>query len=269
MKKILLFTSTLFILPLVSFAQGKITPLINIPGLTDAGGGGFSVYINFLYAASISIAALLAVIKIIIAGVKYMLTDVISTKSNAKGEIQGALLGLLLILGAYIILYIINPRLVNPTVQFQKIPDTPAGAASGGSSISTPGGTSANAAPATVQQKQLLPPLDLSEARTNPTPENRAAASAAFSKFRTDCTAAGGSVTLNSTNPNLRNCQLTVKTPTPTPSGNPTPPTNPDFLFAPLLIAGSGAAGGAYQAQCQGAKGRSGEENGYFTCTKI
>ena len=125
MKKYLLFAGILFILPLISFAQAKYTPLVNVPGITDGGGKGFSVYINFLYAASISIAALLAVIKIIIAGIKYMMTDAIGTKSNAKGEIQGALLGLLLILGAYIILYIINPRLVNPTVEFQAIPTTP------------------------------------------------------------------------------------------------------------------------------------------------
>jgi hypothetical protein len=126
MKRIFLTSALLLLAPVLVFAQQKYTPLVNIPKINDGtGGGSFSDYVNFLYAAAIGIGAFLAVIKIIIAGVKYMMTDVVSTKSNAKGEITGALLGLLLILGAYMVLNIINPRLVNPSVNFQQIPTPP------------------------------------------------------------------------------------------------------------------------------------------------
>jgi hypothetical protein len=131
MKRTLLTIAFVLLTPCLVFAQQKYSPLIEIPGVTDANAAnqGFGAYVNFLYAASIGIAAFLAVIKIIISGVKYMTTDVVNSKSNAKGEITGALLGLLLILGAYMILNIINPRLVNPSVNFQPIPEPPKTAA--------------------------------------------------------------------------------------------------------------------------------------------
>ena len=125
MKKILLPLIFILATPVMVFAQSKYVPLIDIPLLTQAGDASFSGYINFLYSLSIGIAALLAVIKIIVAGVKYMFSDVITNKSAAKGEIKGALLGLLLILGAYLILNTINPQLVNGTPSFKALPPKP------------------------------------------------------------------------------------------------------------------------------------------------
>jgi hypothetical protein len=112
--------------PLFVYGQeGKVySPLIKIQN----GGNevtGFSDYVGFLYGLSISIAALLAVIKIIIAGAKYMLSDLISGKESAKSDIQGAILGLLLILGAVIILEFINPQLIKRDIGFQKIAQRP------------------------------------------------------------------------------------------------------------------------------------------------
>lgn len=97
--------------PALVFAQGKVyTPLVNIS--EGNGAMSFEDYVNFLYGMSISIAALLAVMKIVIAGAKYMLSDVISNKSEAINDIQGAILGLLVIISAVIILELINPKLV-------------------------------------------------------------------------------------------------------------------------------------------------------------
>ncbi|MEN9920278.1 MAG: hypothetical protein RL538_171 [Candidatus Parcubacteria bacterium] len=123
----LLFTIFLTIgTPLFAFAAQKYTPLVNIPGVTDsAGGTSFEDYVNFLYAASIAIAALLAVIKMIIAGVKYMMTDIVTSKSDAIGDIKGALIGLLIILGAFIVLETINPYLTKGNIEFQKLPERP------------------------------------------------------------------------------------------------------------------------------------------------
>ncbi len=92
-----------------AFAQ--YTPLVGVPGVNP--NAGTEEYINALYILSISIAAFLAVVKIIFGGVKYMLSDVVTDKGNAKKDIKGALLGLLIVLAAVLILNTINPQLTN------------------------------------------------------------------------------------------------------------------------------------------------------------
>jgi len=108
-----------FILYIVSFtatthaAPGDFVPLVGLPYIDNNGGPkNFGDYVKALYFASISIAALLAVVRIIFAGVKYMLTDVVTTKGQAKKDIYGALLGLLIVIGAVLILQTINPNLL-------------------------------------------------------------------------------------------------------------------------------------------------------------
>jgi hypothetical protein len=97
----------LIFLPVAAFAQDD-NNLVNLPiGET----GDFNDYINAVYLMFISIAALIAVVKIIIAGVKYMFSDIVTQKSDAKNDIKGALLGLLVVLSAVVILTIINPDL--------------------------------------------------------------------------------------------------------------------------------------------------------------
>ena len=50
---------------------------------------------------------------IIMGGLKYMTSDAISSKKAGADQIRNAVYGLLLALGAYMILYTINPRLVS------------------------------------------------------------------------------------------------------------------------------------------------------------
>ncbi len=104
-------------LPIVTFAQFR--PLVGIPGVSA---GSFDSYINALYALSISIAALLAVIKIIIAGVKWMMTDVVTSKGEAKKDIQGALVGLLIVLAAVLIISVINPDIGVVDLSMSSVP---------------------------------------------------------------------------------------------------------------------------------------------------
>jgi hypothetical protein len=121
--KLPLIVATFFLaLPAALYAQDKVySPLVD---LSNAGAGNdvqsFEQYINFLYGMSIAVAALLAVIKIIIAGAKYMMSDVIGNKEGAKNDIQGAVLGLLLIISAVVILELINPTLIKKEIKFDE-----------------------------------------------------------------------------------------------------------------------------------------------------
>jgi hypothetical protein len=105
------------LLPASALAQNF---LVGIPGIGSPT-GDFDGYINAIYAMFISIAALLAVVKIVIAGVKYMFSDIVTQKSEAKKDIQGAIFGLILILGAVLILTVINPDLTNFNLEQNQI----------------------------------------------------------------------------------------------------------------------------------------------------
>jgi len=89
----------------------EFIPLVGIPFIDTATNPSLPGYVNALYKAAISIAAFMAVVKIIFAGVKYMLSDVVTSKEDAKKDIRGALIGLLIVIGAVLILNTINPQL--------------------------------------------------------------------------------------------------------------------------------------------------------------
>ena len=97
------------ILPSIAVAQ-TFVPLVGIPGV-DANNPVLGTYINAIYRLSISLAALLAVIKIVAAGAKYMLSDIVTNKSAAKEDIKGALIGLLIVISAVLILTTVNSDL--------------------------------------------------------------------------------------------------------------------------------------------------------------
>jgi hypothetical protein len=107
------FIVFVLVLPFVAFAQISYpNPLVAIPGY-DPASGGLESFVNLIYGIAISVAALLAVIKIVIAGVKWMLSDVVTDKGEAKKDIQGALFGLIIIISAVLIISVINPDIVN------------------------------------------------------------------------------------------------------------------------------------------------------------
>ncbi len=100
-----------FFLPTLALADTYIPLVKGLPTVTES--SDLNQYINAIYILSISVAALLAVIKIIFAGAKYMLTDITPTKGEAKKDIWGALIGLLIVLSAVLILNTINDKLTN------------------------------------------------------------------------------------------------------------------------------------------------------------
>lgn len=112
MKKTL-FIGLISLVPLcvvtLANAQGY-TPIVGLPGV-DSNALSTEGYVTALYKLAITVACLLALYKIIFGGVKWALSDVVTDKGEAKKDIKGALLGLLIVLSAVLILNTINPNL--------------------------------------------------------------------------------------------------------------------------------------------------------------
>lgn len=108
-------------------------PLAPIPGLDDNLGGSASAsnlagFLNNLYKYLIGLAAILAVIMIIWGGIEYATQDSISSKSNSRHRIEQALLGLVLVLAPALVFTIINPSILNLSLNLpviQVAPNTP------------------------------------------------------------------------------------------------------------------------------------------------
>ncbi|KKS04574.1 MAG: hypothetical protein UU82_C0012G0006 [Candidatus Nomurabacteria bacterium GW2011_GWC2_41_8] len=84
---------------------------------TGEGGGALGGYLNLMIKLFIGICAVLAVIMIVMGGIQYMTTELISSKEEGRKRITGAILGLLLALGAYTLLFTINPDLLNTDLE--------------------------------------------------------------------------------------------------------------------------------------------------------
>ena len=73
----------------------------------------FSEYIKNIIPFILSLAAVLAVVMIVIGGIQYAISEAIDSKADARDRITQAIFGLLLALLSYLILWTINPQLVN------------------------------------------------------------------------------------------------------------------------------------------------------------
>ena len=89
--------------------QPLITPSSEPIKIVD----NLGVYLNSIFRVVLGIIGILAVIKIILGGLQYLSTDAVSGKSEGKASIQAAVGGLLLAITAWIILYTINPKLLD------------------------------------------------------------------------------------------------------------------------------------------------------------
>lgn len=108
--------STILTPTFYSLAAGQTyQPLQNVK-LPNGGGNLFNPnivpYLQNIFSFSVAIAGGLAVIMIVIGGIKYMMSEAITDKGDAKDQIQSAVKGLLIALTAYVLLYTINPDLV-------------------------------------------------------------------------------------------------------------------------------------------------------------
>ena|SRR3989338_210677 len=106
-----------------------LAPLPCPPEDPDCGGGektfinpeaGLGSYLNLMIRIFIGLCAVLAVVMIVVGGLEYMTSELVSSKEAGKERIRGALLGLLIALSAYALLFTINPDLLNSDI---KLPD--------------------------------------------------------------------------------------------------------------------------------------------------
>ncbi len=126
MKKLFIIISGILILPLKSFAvecaqvAGKLTycPLEGtaFEGFTStapAGAGQLGIFLSQAFQFGLALAAALSVIMIVWGGVEIMLSEGPWGKLNGKEKIWNAIWGLGLALVSWLILYIINPDILN------------------------------------------------------------------------------------------------------------------------------------------------------------
>ncbi|KND51215.1 MAG: hypothetical protein ABA06_02805 [Parcubacteria bacterium C7867-001] len=114
----LLFILAFLILPLGVFAanEATFTPLTQIPAfkeVVNAGSQGFAPFFNSLYKICIGIAAALAVLQIMRAGIMYLGPDSITEKKEARSLIGWSIFGLLIVLAPTIVFSVIDPRILD------------------------------------------------------------------------------------------------------------------------------------------------------------
>lgn len=116
----------IFIFPLliVSAANLNYTPMEAIPGFGKT--ADFATFISNLYKFGIWTLGICALLMIVIGGYRYAASGGNNASmERAKGFITDALVGLVLALLAYLILYIINPELVKIKMTSVTVPVSP------------------------------------------------------------------------------------------------------------------------------------------------
>ena len=133
-------------------AQGTsgFVALAPIPGLTSGTTAvvnpqSLDAFFNNLYKFLIGIAAMLAIIEIIWGGLEYSTQDSVSKKSDGKQRITQALLGLVLVLSPVLVFSIINPSILNlslnlPALNTAPVTATPETPVTPADSTPVPGG---------------------------------------------------------------------------------------------------------------------------------
>ncbi|MFA6383626.1 MAG: hypothetical protein WCX17_04365, partial [Parcubacteria group bacterium] len=133
-KLFLAFIVCVLFIPIISWAAASdpfnYTPLEKIPGSDTVEMTDFYVYINAIYKFGIWAIGIAALLMISIGGFMYITSaGNNSSMEKAKGVITDAVVGLILALTAYLLLYIINPDLVKivklPTATFKPAPPAP------------------------------------------------------------------------------------------------------------------------------------------------
>jgi len=94
---------------------GNVTysPLEPIPGVTTDAIADFPSMIKAVFRIAFSIGSLLAVAMLVIGGIEYMVSDVVTLKAEGIRRARAAMWGMLLLAGSWLILNTINPNLLD------------------------------------------------------------------------------------------------------------------------------------------------------------
>lgn len=107
-----LFISLLFLTPFLVEAQQQ--PYNLLVGLPEIGTQTtLAAYIPAAFRLAIGASAVLAFVMITFGGIMYATSDAITGKEQGREYLTNAVVGLLLVVGAYAILWTINPRILN------------------------------------------------------------------------------------------------------------------------------------------------------------
>lgn len=80
-----------------------------------------TTYVNYIFRLAIALAAFLAVFMFTVGGFQYMMSEAMGSKSEAKSRMTNSVLGLLAALASYLILYTIDPRLVQVNANIEPL----------------------------------------------------------------------------------------------------------------------------------------------------
>ena len=101
----------LFLLFGTNVSQGAYNVEVSLPGL-PASVSDPGEYVRYLFIFGLSLAGFLAVGAVAVGGIKYMLAgSSVGNVTDARNLIVGALMGVGLLLGSYLLLYMIDPVL--------------------------------------------------------------------------------------------------------------------------------------------------------------
>jgi|SRR3989344_1839663 len=117
LRDVALLSALSLLLPLVARAQA-FAPLVDtgankLQGLYSDS-ASLTSYVSGMFKVALSVGAILAVLRIAWAGYQYMASDTSwGSKSRAKETLGDIVLGLVLLIGVALILYQINPEILN------------------------------------------------------------------------------------------------------------------------------------------------------------
>ncbi|MDB5224694.1 MAG: hypothetical protein JWO43_316 [Candidatus Adlerbacteria bacterium] len=104
--------------------NGKLnyTPLEPLPGFPTnvSDPNNLNDVISAFFKLALGFGAMFAVLLLVLGGISYMTTEAVGQRVAAKQRITAALLGMLLLLCSYLILYTINPNLLNFNLKLQQ-----------------------------------------------------------------------------------------------------------------------------------------------------
>jgi len=115
MKYLLTVLAGIFFLSInTAYAIDSIdyAPLEPLPGLQNASNVNFAQFLGLIFNLLLTAGALLAVGTLVYAGISYILSEAFETKGEARKRMVAALYGLVILLGAWLLLNTINPALL-------------------------------------------------------------------------------------------------------------------------------------------------------------